>query len=341
MGCFLACFGLSKKRRRRRKPIHPGDQVGHGKYEPLDNSSQIDLEIGQDSSTSTSSLSKKQSSAKTRKKVRFNLNVQTYEPIPNADPYFSDSDKEGDKRRPDDETSRLDPSPTLLDEGSIASAGARNSENYRYQNCRDCSDEEDELLDDDSDFELEDEDDDIGSDEDIDFYGNMQDSGMSQKQIPLQFNSSVSSSMKEQVSLWRSDLDKTETPISSHHSMSVLETKTLNTSENARCRTQYVDSVLNPVENLVQWKRIKANAMQVKHQLKENVALEKQSSAPFSLNASFSPSASSLGSNPVASKSKPLGTVNTSLSNWLVSSNAVPSKNAPVSKSSAILFKTV
>lgn len=31
-------------------------QVGHGKYEPLDNSSQLDLEIGQDSSTSTSSL---------------------------------------------------------------------------------------------------------------------------------------------------------------------------------------------------------------------------------------------------------------------------------------------
>ncbi|KAF8016625.1 hypothetical protein BT93_H1984 [Corymbia citriodora subsp. variegata] len=338
MGCFLACFGLSKKRRRRRKPIHSGDQVDHGKYEPLDDSSRLDLETGQDSSTSTSSLSKKQSSAKTRKKVRFNLNVQTYEPIPNADPYFSESDKEEDKERPDDETSRLDPSPTLLNEGSNASTGARHSENYRYQNCRDCSDEEEELLDDDSDFELEDDDDDVGSDDDIDYYGNGQDSGTSLKQIPLQFNSPVSSSMKERVSLWRSDLDKTENPIS-HHSMSVLETKTLNTSENARCRTQYVDSVLNPVENLMQWKRIKANAKLVKHQDKENVTLEKQSSAPFSSNASFSPSASSLGSNSVASK--PLGAVNTSLSNWLVSSNAVPCENAPVSKSSTVLFKTV
>ncbi|KAI6693630.1 hypothetical protein NL676_021340 [Syzygium grande] len=336
MGCFLACFGLSKKRRRRRKPIHSGDQVGHGKYEPLDNSSQLDLEIGQDSSTSTSSLSKKQSSAKTRKKVRFNLNVQTYEPISNADAYFSESDKEEDKRKPDDETSRLDPSSTVLNE--IAKTGARYSENNRYQNCRDSSDEEEELLYDDDDFELEDEDDDIGSDDDIDCYGNMQDSRTSQKQIPLQFNSSVSSSMKEQVSLWRSDVDKTENLIS-HHSMSVLETKTLSTSENARCRTQYVDSVLNPVENLMQWKRVKANATLVKHHHKENVALEKQFSAPFSPNARSSPSASSLGSNSVASK--PFGAVNMSLSNWLVSSNTVPSKNAPVSKSSTILFKTV
>lgn len=338
MGCFLACFGLSKKRRRRRKPIHSGDHVGLGKYEPLDNSSQLDLEITQDSSTSTSSLSKKQSSAKTRKKVRFNLNVQTYEPIPTADAYFSESDKEEDKRRPDEETSRLDPSPTLPNEGSIASTGALYLENYRYQNCRDSSDEEEELLYDDSDFELEDEDDDIGSDGNIDFYGNMQDSRMSQKQIPLQINSSVSSSMKEQVSLWRSDLDKTENLIS-HHSTSVLETKTLNTSENARCRTQYVDSVLNPVENLMQWKRIKGNATLVKHKQKENVELEKQFSAPFSLNASFSSSASSLGSNSVASK--PFGVVNTSLSNWLVSPDAVPSENAPVRKSGTILFRTV
>lgn len=266
------------------------------------------------------------------------MNVQTYEPISNADAYFSESDKEEDKRKPDDETSRLDPSSTVLNEGSIAKTGARYSENNRYQNCRDSSDEEEELLYDDDDFELEDEDDDIGSDDDIDCYGNMQDSRTSQKQIPLQFNSSVSSSMKEQVSLWRSDVDKTENLIS-HHSMSVLETKTLSTSENARCRTQYVDSVLNPVENLMQWKRVKANATPVKHHHKENVALEKQFSAPFSPNARSSPSASSLGSNSVASK--PFGAVNTSLSNWLVSSNTVPSKNAPVSKSSTILFKTV
>ncbi|XP_030514263.1 uncharacterized protein LOC115728076 [Rhodamnia argentea] len=339
MGCFLACFGLSKKRRRRRKPIHSEDHVGRGKYEPLDNSSQLDLEIAQDSSTSTSSLSKKQSSAKTRKKVRFNLNVQTYEPIPIADAYFSESDKEEDKRRPEDETPRLDPSPTLPNKGgSTASTGAVYSENYRYQNCRDSSDEEEELLYDDSDFELEDEDDDIGSDDNIDFYGNMQDSRMSQKQVPLQITSSVSSSMKEQVSLWRSDLDKTENLIS-HHSMSVLETKTLNTSENARCRTQYVDSVLNPVENLMQWKRIKGNATPVKHQQKENLELEKKFSTPFSLNASFSPPASSLGSNSVASK--PFHSVNTSLSNWLVSPDTVPSENAPVSKSSTILFRTV
>lgn len=283
--------------------------------------------------------SKKQSSAKTRKKVRFNLNVQTYEPIPNADAYFSESDKEEDKRITDDEASGLDPSPTQRNEGSGAKTGARLSGNYRYQNCRDSSDEEEELLYEDSDFELEDEDDDIGSDDDVGFYSNMQDSKMSQKQIPLQFNSPVSSSMKEQVSLWRLDSDKTENPIS-HHSMSVLETKTLSTSENARCRTQYVDSVLNPVENLMQWKRVKANAALVKHQHKENVALENQFSMPFSPNASLSPSASSLGSHSVASK--PLGAVNTSLSNWLVSSNTVPSENAPpASKTSTILFKTV
>ncbi|KAG8481007.1 hypothetical protein CXB51_025710 [Gossypium anomalum] len=89
MGCFLGCFGISTKRKRRK----PANRILPGpadsklvSYEPLDSS--INVDIPEDSIVSKAQLSnkpKERSSVKIRKKVSFNLNVQTYEPIPDEE----------------------------------------------------------------------------------------------------------------------------------------------------------------------------------------------------------------------------------------------------------------
>ncbi|TQE08385.1 hypothetical protein C1H46_006013 [Malus baccata] len=85
MGCFLACFGFSKKKKRR-KPATKAAGGDHRRvsYVPLDSSVTI---IGIDGAKECSKSelcrdkAKEQTRLKTRKKVSFNPNVQTYEPI--------------------------------------------------------------------------------------------------------------------------------------------------------------------------------------------------------------------------------------------------------------------
>ncbi|KAK7820628.1 hypothetical protein CFP56_038648 [Quercus suber] len=87
-------------------------------------------------------------------------------------------------------------------------------------------------------------------------------------------------------------------------------------ASNARDRSQYVHSVLNPIENLSQWKAVKAKTAPPKHQRKENIELKEEplkfiSSKPILDPLPFS--------NP--SQSKPLMqeiAVDSSLSSWLV-----------------------
>ncbi|OMO95366.1 hypothetical protein COLO4_15945 [Corchorus olitorius] len=89
MGCFLGCFGISSKRKRRKPAnrILPGDSRLVS-YEPLDSSVSANLDISEDPISSNPQISnkpKEKSSTKVRKKVSFNLNVQTYEPIPDEE----------------------------------------------------------------------------------------------------------------------------------------------------------------------------------------------------------------------------------------------------------------
>ncbi|KAF7837433.1 protein PFC0760c isoform X2 [Senna tora] len=75
-------------------------------------------------------------------------------------------------------------------------------------------------------------------------------------------------------------------------------------------------SVLSPVENLTQWKAIKAKVATSKHRRKENVPLEHKTSMTLISEPGFN----LLESNVL--QSKPLLTeiaVDASLSNWLIS----------------------
>lgn len=116
------------------------------------------------------------------------------------------------------------------EEDAIASSITSYPASYRYQNCRD-SDDDDEDLKLDSDFdEIEESDqevDDVCSNKSDDAWV-FSDKDVTKNQVPQQ----------EQTSL-----------------VDVLESRS-----NARDRSRYVSSVLNPVENLSQWKVAKAKA---------------------------------------------------------------------------------
>lgn len=90
-------------------------------------------------------------------------------------------------------------------------------------------------------------------------------------------------------------------------------------SGNARIRSQYVSSVLNPVENISQWKAVKAKA--TKYLMKENIALEKEtrissSTKPSSEYTPFNPAPNSYNSKPLLQDVA----VDVSLSKWIASS---------------------
>ena len=247
---------------------------------------------------------KEQSSFKIRKKVSFNLNVQTYEPIP-TDYSLLESDEEGEKEKKGEETAKRGLIPSFSKWHSTALTMGAYPSNYRYQNCTYNYDDEDELeyeeidLDDD---DYENDIDDYHDSDDNEGYGH---NGIhhdeSQEEDSGQLESSNMES-QESVSLTRLVKDKINVNPPS--------------ASNARDRSQYVHSVLNPIENLSQWKAVKAKAAPPKHQRKENIELKEEplifiSSKPILDPLPFS--------NP--SQSKPLMqeiAVDSSLSSWLV-----------------------
>ncbi|CDY37725.1 BnaA04g19430D [Brassica napus] len=231
MGCFTGCFGLSSntKRRNSTRKILPQHQR-FCSYEPLLSSDPSDSITNVDSpekiSTSNLRCEVEKGTKKTRKRVRFNLNVQTFEPPPPSryESYCSDDDDEEAK-------------------GEIESSRSVYPSNYRYHDCED----EDELGYGESDLEDEDyntDDEDDADDEDEDEY-------------------------------------------------------------------QDVTPLLNPVENIAQWKEVKAKPVRVKQQLmKENVEVESDDDQARPLLKEI--------------------IVNTSLADWLVSPKTGSAKRSPI-----------
>ncbi|KAK4856516.1 hypothetical protein QYF36_018390 [Acer negundo] len=320
MGCFLGCFGFSTKRKRRKSAnrILPG-YPRHGSYKPLDSSVSIILDIKENPINSDSELSnrliKERSSIKIRKKVSFNLNVQTYEPLSKDETsYHSDEEEEREKNGAD--AAKASVSAVSGSDSSVSKMGSFPS-NYRYQNCIDSYDDEGDMADIESDLDFDDDDED-DEDEDEEYYsGNEFDDEIRQKEFLEQLNSQ---SMAD------------EEKFNSHMQLTASkdgELKPVESIRNARNRSQYISSVLNPVENLTQWKAIKARTAPTKHPRMENIALEQEQSVPFSLKPSSNLYPFDLESK--YNQSKPLLqeiAVNASLSNWLASPNSNKSKAA-------------
>lgn len=204
------------------------------------------------------------------------MNVQAYEPIPPADSDSLESDAEdivGQKC-----CEEMTPMISLTEGSAYPSS-------YRYQNCRDSSDEEDDVfLCDDSDLEFErDEDDYFGDDETCEDSHQL-DLRSRKDEAPTRIDSMCScSEEKERGSLGKLPEEKKinpEQPLGT--AMNAREPCTATrSSENARLRNHYVHSVLNPVENTVQWKTVKARATMPSRKLnKENMESERELELP-------------------------------------------------------------
>ncbi|CAA0817462.1 Unknown protein [Striga hermonthica] len=217
MGCFLGCFGFKKRKKTKRPPNKcPSGEQNPGSYLPLDYDVPVEVDTkGINVSSNSYHLKEKPkepTKSKIKKKVTFNLNVKAYEPIPKEDhavDYLSEGEEE---------------TKWEFNSNSVTT-------NYRYQNCTDSyDDEDDELTLGENDLyseEIEDsehESDDVSSKE--------SDEGIeSQENFDWELNP-----------LDTDDEDR-----------QIMELS-------GRDKNRYLYSVLNPVENLAQWKKVKGKA---------------------------------------------------------------------------------
>ncbi|KAF5727001.1 eisosome protein SEG2-like [Tripterygium wilfordii] len=311
MGCFLACFGSSKdrKRRRQRHKVQPRDQRNASCTPPqsaaslvhdhLENTITPVLEVGD--------KPVEQLSSSTRKRVTFDSNITTYEHDEVSD--FSPKNNDSDNREEQENSAKSSQSQSS-DVSSITSSSGSYPPNHRYENCRDSDDE----LDDDSDIDYHDDD----SDDDVDgvleeyddMYEDDYDSRISRTRIP--------------VTKVATDEIDSSTVI---ENLPEGDVKPFGLNRNTRDRSNYVHSVLNPVENLTQWKAVKARGTPpALRQQKENSSLDHESLKSFSSEPCFKEMSFSFkAKSDQPKKSNQEMAVDASLSTWLGSAESTPS----------------
>ncbi|XP_044499947.1 uncharacterized protein LOC123221235 [Mangifera indica] len=310
MGCFLGCFGGSSKRKRRKPAkkvlLLPRDPI-HGSYEPLVSSVSTLIDITENH---TSSNSQHGNRIKIGKKVSFNLNVQTYEPLSKDETIYnlSESDGEDEKEQSGAETAKGNLF-SVSEGNSTASKRGSFPPNYRYQNLTDCYEDEDDFEYNESDLDF---DDDEGEDENEDLGGiaiDIDDQRVTKIEFLKQLNSQPEE-LSQGISWIHSAEDKSDNHI----------------------QLPGLNSILNPVDILTQWKAVKAKAASAKHLRKENFAIQQEPQTPFDLKTVSNLYPSNLGQ--YSSQSEPLlqeVTVNASLSNWLASRNPEESQATSIS----------
>ncbi|KAH7577711.1 hypothetical protein ACOSP7_001289 [Xanthoceras sorbifolium] len=316
MGCFLGCFGSSKdrKRRKQRPKLQPRHNERNANCIPVQSTvSSVEEYPEKPINISVSEVGVKteeQSSSGTRKKVTFDANVRTYEHVfpEEVASTLPEKHEVGKIEEAVESLVKSGQSQSSSEASSITSSSGSYPSNHRYQNCRESDDEEEEL--DFEDSELDDDDDDEDEDEDgvLDYDDMYEDDGIVQSKIAV---------AKEEID------------------RSVV--KPIRGNGTARDRSAYVHSVLNPVENLTQWKALKTKGKPQLKQQKENFALDEEPRASFSLEPSFKELSLTFKSKSdnQSIKSNQEIAVDASLSNWLSSSEATPiNKNNSISLNS-------
>lgn len=222
--------------------------------------------------------------ASPRKKVTFDVNVKTYEPEEVADFQLEKSEEGGEERVSVEKSSQ---SKSYSEESSVTSTGSYPT-NHRYHNCS-CSDDEDGAMEY-WDSDLSDEDD---GDSDM---------GEEFDEVGEDFEDGIVSGANQVF------VEEVESPIPVYDK----DVKSIVSNRNVRDRSVYVHPVLNPVENLTQWKAVKAKRTPPLVSQKENLALNKESKAAFGAE--------------LPKKLNQEIAVDASLSNWLASSETTPVK---------------
>ncbi|CAJ1968216.1 unnamed protein product [Sphenostylis stenocarpa] len=278
MGCFFGCFGSSKHSKNKRNVLRNGSSNGK-QEQPGVSLVQDCSKIAVNPIPQLQEKSEEQLSVNSRKKVTFDSNVKTYEPTL-VDEVGARKSEEGGN----EEALVQSKSSSSEDNSSVTSTGSY-PPNHRYQNCRDSDDEEEEI--DYGESDLSDEDDDVIREECKELGADFGEDGI------------------------------VATTAADHVFVEEVDVKAIDSNPNARDRSVYVHPVLNPVENLTQWKVVKAKKTPVRPQ-KENEFGNGVKESPFSLKSE-------------SDTSKKLNQeipVDASLSNWLVLPETTPVKKA-------------
>ncbi|CAL9154892.1 unnamed protein product [Musa hybrid cultivar] len=319
MGCFLACFGGSKNRKRRRSPRKslpleraqercrpPRPNVSTKQITPKSltpDLSPLNPAVEDNTLPELKENLAQGSLSRTRKKVTFNLNVQTYEEV--------SGDEDSKCLLEDDE------GPEAVDEDGKPHEGQDEFSpklgafplNHRYQNCEisdddgsDCGGDEEEDYSD-SDFD-EEEDDEVGTEE----------------KEEESYDSFFSLAIDEEPQR----LQEVRSPEPKCPSSPGRQPILLAGGGNKRDRSQYVHPVLNPVQNLTQWKEVKVHSARAKNAKVENADTEKENQMMFCSEAMNNKAKKPQGSveldrTPNCSTKQEIS-VDASLSNWLLSS---------------------
>ncbi|XP_058759132.1 uncharacterized protein LOC131632400 [Vicia villosa] len=309
MGCsFFACFGSSKHK----KPTPKVQLQENGSSKPQQQQQSVVLPLVQDHSETLLSPSVQQLQDKTeeersvgvKKKVTFDSNVKTYESVlseKDTEGVLTEKDTEGVKEESSAKTTQS--KSFSSEDSSVTSTGSYPS-NHRYQNCRD-SDGEDEEIDDWVD-DLSDDDEDDGIREECDGLG-------------VEFEEDELAYSKPRVidNVDHVFAEEVESEVESPIPICEKDVETIGFNPNARDRSDYVHPVLNPVENISQWKAVKARRRPTLRPQKENNVFSNPESK-----VSFG--AKEVSESDTPKKSNKEIAVDASLSNWLGSSETTP-----------------
>ncbi|CDP03781.1 unnamed protein product [Coffea canephora] len=333
MGCFLGCFGGSKdrKRRKQRNKVIPRDQQHrHGGQNSLQGTvSTTELPIKEPPPTNLVSTELRDNpeeklsplSSSNRKRVTFNSNVTTYENVSviEGTEFFPEGKEVIEKEKGD---ILVQSSKSESEDDSITSSIGSYPRNHRYQNCRDSDDEAETF----GDSDLEDDGEDGEDYSDYDEDGNDQIFG-----LEVQSGSGLTATVESRTDdvSDRLTLGEVESPMKASF-LPEQEVKTLGLNRNARSRSAYVHPVLNPVENLTQWKTVKSRGTSQWKPQKENFSAELEvPRMSFSSQPTFKQPSSGL-----KQKSDSFNTlsqdiaVDASLSTWLVGRESTPAKTS-------------
>ncbi|KAJ8442252.1 hypothetical protein Cgig2_005192 [Carnegiea gigantea] len=313
MGCFSTCFGNSKRQRRsRRRSIRASPSLlDHlQKYESIEDFKvphlieEEKIENPIDPSSESTDEKGEKATVSERKKVTFDLNVKVYEELPTEEEeeIVNEGEINGEQRK---EGSKKEESASDSSSSSLFSYPL----NHRYQNCRDSDDEFDDLLSSDESKidDFTDDEDDYNEEVDSEVNREKPVMGAQDQSSESLFSLSIESRMQN-AGAETGENKEVNSPMP-------IKNQTLNAQSD---RSNYVDSVLNPVENVTQWKVIKAKSRQT--------ACKKNLEAKENLeNSGFV----------VKKEEREIG-VDASLSSWLVGSEAALGATTPNSKSSSI-----
>ncbi|XP_038982354.1 uncharacterized protein DDB_G0283697-like [Phoenix dactylifera] len=314
MGCFLACFGGAKdgKRRRQANKSLPVDRVCES-CKPLRSPSSKQLapnlspkklvSEAVDSTPESRENHEQGRCGSSKKKVTFDLIVQTYEAVLiDEDPKHSSEDKK------EDEVITEERKPEEGEDKSLPKSGA-SLLNHRYQNCEgsdvdddiDYGEEEEDEEEDYEDSDLDEEDNNA-----VEIEGNEEESNASFLSLPME---------KEQQCIQEVNSPKSKCVSPPDRQPPLL-------ARGIRGRSRYVHPALNPVENLTQWRQVKLCAAPSKNQKKENINSDAENKITVNPEPAFE-----IGEFRKLASSNPRPNcpakhdipVDASLSNWLVS----------------------